>query len=224
MFEVTKIVIFCLTHFAHSEFKKLGQLNLSRHNAKVFLKYFYFSSNSLFGIFILVFPFHGNVVSFRENFVCLLHLFLSLKTHRTSLLSLLFMIEIPTFTLLFQNFEPYFIPTFSVEATWKPVITRASQWHAIAYPRTSVIAYRHAHQNSKCVPPVLIYRAIICDSFKPRRSCVTKKKKKRTQNPVILPLVTPRFAHGAKLLHHCILLFITFDLICNMTMFVQNWF
>ena len=32
------------------------------------------------------------------------------------------MIEIPTFALLFQNFEPYFIPTFSMEGTWKPVI------------------------------------------------------------------------------------------------------
>ena len=30
------------------------------------------------------------------------------------------MIEIPTFALLFQNFKPYFIPTFSVEGTWKP--------------------------------------------------------------------------------------------------------
>ena len=30
------------------------------------------------------------------------------------------MIEIPTFALLFQNFKPYFIPTFSMEGTWKP--------------------------------------------------------------------------------------------------------
>ena len=52
--------------------------------------------------------------------ICLLYLFLSLKTFRTSLLSLLFMIEIPTFALLFQNFEPYFIPTLSIEGTWKP--------------------------------------------------------------------------------------------------------
>ena len=44
-------------------------------------------------------------------------LFLSLKTLRTTLLSLLFMREIPTFALLFQNFEPYFISTFSVEGT-----------------------------------------------------------------------------------------------------------
>ena len=43
-----------------------------------------------------------------------------------------------------------------------------------------------------------------------------------TQNPFFWPLVTPRHAPGAKFLHHCILLFITFDLICNTTMFVQN--
>ena len=30
--------------------------------------------------------------------------------------------DIPTFALLFQNFEPYFIPTFSMEGTWKPMI------------------------------------------------------------------------------------------------------
>ena len=36
--------------------------------------------------------------------------------------------------------------------------------------------------------------------------------------------MTPRHAPGAKCLHHCILFIITFDLICNMTMFVQNGF
>ena len=36
----------------------------------------------------------------------------------------------------------------------------------ITYPRTSAIAYLSAHQNSKCVPPVLIHRAITCDNFK----------------------------------------------------------
>ena len=30
------------------------------------------------------------------------------------------MIEIPTFGQLFQNFEPYFIPSFLMEGTWKP--------------------------------------------------------------------------------------------------------
>ena len=78
-----------------------------------FVKYFDFSCISFFRTFILVFLFHVNVVLlFRENFVCLLYLFLSLKILRRSLLFLLFMFEIPTFALLFQNFEPYFIPTF----------------------------------------------------------------------------------------------------------------
>ena len=44
-----------------------------------------------------------------------------MKTLRKSPLSLLFMIEIPTFALFFQNFEPFFITTFSMEGTWKPV-------------------------------------------------------------------------------------------------------
>ena len=56
------------------------------------------------------------------------------------------------------------------------------------------------------------------------RSCVTIKKKKLDQNPTFWPLVTPRHAPGAKFLHHCIPLFNTFNLICNMTMFVQNRF
>ena len=67
------------------------------------------------------------VLLFRENFVSFLCLFLSLKTLRTSLLSLLFMIEIPTFALLFQNLEPYFIPTFSMEGTWKPATSRGAR-------------------------------------------------------------------------------------------------
>ena len=47
----------------------------------------------------------------------------------------------------------------------KITLTRASRWRAIAYPRASAIAYLRAHQNSKCVPPVLIHRAIACGSF-----------------------------------------------------------
>ena len=84
------------------------------------------------------------------------------------------------------------------------------------------------HQNSECVPPVLIHRAITCDSFKvldktkPKWSSVTIKK--RTQNPTVWPLVTPSHTPGAIFLHHYILLFITFDFICNMTMFVQKGF
>ena len=34
--------------------------------------------------------------------------------------------------------------------------------------------------------------------------------------------MTPRHAPRAKCFHHCIVLFITFDLICNMTLFIQN--
>ena len=38
---------------------------------------------------------------------------------------------------------------------------------ALAYPRASAISYVYAHQDSKCLPPVFIHRAIItCDSFK----------------------------------------------------------
>ena len=104
-------------------------------------------------------------------------------------------------------------------------VTRASRWHVITYPCVSAVPYLRAYQNSKCVPPVLIHRAITCDSFKkPRRSCVTIKKKKKDPKSYFLNCGDPRHAPGVKCLHHCILLFITFDLICNMTMFVQNRF
>ena len=93
-------------------------------------------------------------------------------------------------------------------------LTRASGWHAIAYPHAGTIAYLHVHQTSNCVPPVLIHRSITRDSFKvltqkPRRSCVTIKKK-RTQNPTF-DLWWPRHAPGAKLLQHYILHFLWFD-------------
>ena len=75
-------------------------------------------TTALVGTLSLVFPFHCNVVLlFRENFVHFLCLFLSLKTLRTSVLFLLFMIEIPTSALLFQNSKPYFNPTFLIEGT-----------------------------------------------------------------------------------------------------------
>ena len=61
---------------------------------------------------------------------------------------------------------------------------------------------------------------IVSSPKKPTRSCVTIKK--MTQNPTLWPLVTPRHAPSGQIFAHCILLFITFDLICNMTMFVQN--
>ena len=61
----------------------------------------------------------------------------------------------------------YHVPLFLHIFLWKKKkpTTRASRWHTIAYPHTSAIAYLPAHQNSKCVPPVLIHRAITCDSF-----------------------------------------------------------
>ena len=37
---------------------------------------------------------------------------------------------------------------------------------AIAYPHANTIAYLHAHQNSTYIAPILIHRAITCDSFK----------------------------------------------------------
>ena len=88
-----------------------------------FIKYFYFSCNSFFGTFILVFPFHGNIVLlFRENFVCLLCLFLRLK-HSEHPYYPFFSYWNSYFCLLFQNFELYFIPSFFMEGTWKPVTT-----------------------------------------------------------------------------------------------------
>ena len=96
--------------------------------------------------------------------------------------------------------------------------TRASRWRAITYPRASAISYHHAHWNSKCLPPVLIlsHRAITCDSFKflaqkPKRSWVTIKK-------------WPQILLFCKVFAPLYFLFITFDLICNMTMFLQNGF
>ena len=58
-----------------------------------FMKYFYFSCNSFFGTFILVCPYHGDVVLlFRENCFLIISFSKSEKILRTSLLSLLFMI------------------------------------------------------------------------------------------------------------------------------------
>ena len=91
-------------------------------------------------------------------------------------------------------------------------------------PRASAIAiaYLCTHQNSKCVPPVLINRAITCDSFKvlAHRKSLGRVVWQSKKGPNILlfdrwwPQDVPQ---GAKCLHHCILFFITFDLICNMT-------
>ena len=48
--------------------------------------------------------------------------------------------------------------------------------------------------------------------------------KKKDLESYFLTSGDPQTCPGANILHHCILLFITFDLICNMTMFVQNGF
>ena len=104
--------------------------------------------------------------------------------------------------------------------------TRASQWRTIAYPRASAIAYLPAHQNSKCIRLVLIHGAITCDSFK-----VLAKKSlkgvgwqyKKDPKSYFLTSSDPSHAPGDKFLHHSILLFITFDLICNMTMYKMDF-
>ena len=119
-------------------------------------------------------------------------------------------------------------------------ITRTNRWRAIAYPRASAIGYLPAHQNSKCVPAVLIYRAIACDSFKilaqkaqeelcdnPTPPPPPQKKKNRSYfftsgDPQVTPRHAPP-APRANVLHQCILLII-FNLTCNMSMFVQNRF
>ena len=66
--------------------------------------------------------------------------------------------------------------------------------------------------------PVTVSRFLL---KKPKRSCVTIKR--RTQNPTFWPLVTPDMLE-VNVLHHYNQFFITFDLICNITMFVQNGF
>ena len=105
--------------------------------------------------------------------------------------------------------------------------TRASRWRAFAYPRASAIAYLRAHQNSKCVPPVLIHRAITCDSFKVLAQKVYGKlcdnKTKQGPKNLLFYLWWPPDMPRGKFLHHWILLFITFDLICNMTIFIHKW-
>ena len=90
-----------------------------------FIKYFFSSYNSFFGTLILVFPSHCNVVLlFSENFVCFLCLFLSLKTLRTSLLSLLFMIKIPTFFKILS-------PTLSLLFPWRAL--KSLQLHTLLF-------------------------------------------------------------------------------------------
>ena len=59
---------------------------------------------------------------------------------------------------------------------------------------------------------------------KPMRSRVTIKKGPKILLFDLLTSGDPQTCPEANILHHCILLFIIFDLICNMTMFVQNGF
>ena len=82
------------------------------------MKYFYFNCNSFFGTFVLVFPYHGDIVLlFREK--CFLILSFS-KSENTQIIP-----TIPTFHYLnsyfcptfSKFFEPHFIPTFSLEGT-----------------------------------------------------------------------------------------------------------
>ena len=69
----------------------------------------------------------------------------------------------------------------------------------IAYPQACSITYLHAHQNSKCAPPVFIRRAITCDSFKVLAEkawgelCDNQKKDPKSS---FWPLVTPRHDPG----------------------------
>ena len=94
-----------------------------------FIKYFYFSCISFFGTFSLAFPFHGNAVFlFREDTVAYYIFFYVWKQ------SLLSLIEMPTFALLFQNFKPYFIVTFSLEDTWKHLFAHKILQNWFAYP------------------------------------------------------------------------------------------
>ena len=69
---------------------------------QMFMKYFYFSCNSFFGTFILVFPYNGDVVLlFREN--CFLILSFSKSENIQNIPT------IPTF----HDLNSYFCPTFS---------------------------------------------------------------------------------------------------------------
>ena len=67
-----------------------------------FMKCFYFSCNSFFGTFILVFPYHGDIVLlFRENCFLILSFFKPEINQN--------ILTIPTF----HDFNSYFCPTFS---------------------------------------------------------------------------------------------------------------
>ena len=100
-----------------------------------------------------------------------------------------------------SNFKLHFSLISNCVANFSLIrVTGASRWRAIAYPRASAIAYLLAHRNSKCFSPVLIHRAITCDSFKALARKAWEElcdNKKRTPNPTFGPLVTPSHAAGA---------------------------
>ena len=99
MFEVTKNCNCFLR--SHEVCKNLVNLIRAVMMQK-FMKYFYFTCNSFFGTFILVFPYHGDVVLlFREN--CFLILSFSKSENIQNIPT------IPTF----HDLNSYFCSTFS---------------------------------------------------------------------------------------------------------------
>ena len=113
-------------------------LNLADMMQK-FIEYFYFSYNSFFLkiYFGISFPWQCSVIVQRK--LCLL--IISNWKHW----------EHPYYpyfswlkSLLFKNFEPYFIPTFLMEGTWKPVITLISVAHACYLWFCAVLKYFHS--------------------------------------------------------------------------------
>ena len=67
-----------------------------------FMKYFYFSCNFFFGTFILVFPYHGDIVLlFRENYFLILSFSKSENTQNIPII------------LTFHDLHSYFCSTFS---------------------------------------------------------------------------------------------------------------
>ena len=105
-------------------------------------------------------------------------------------------------------------------------ITKANQWHAIAYPRASAIPYLRAHQNSKCIPSVLIHRAITCDSFmvlaqKWLELCDNPKKYPKSY---FLTSSDPQTCPRGNIFAPLYSTLTSFNLICNVHDYVQNGF
>ena len=99
MFEVTKNCNFfpCSLEVCKNWINLIRAVTIQK-----FMKYFCFNCNSFFGTFILVFPYHGDILLlFREN--CFLILSFS-KSENTQ--------NIPTIPT-FHDLNSYFCPTFS---------------------------------------------------------------------------------------------------------------